>query len=223
MTARVLIALVLGAALGLSACGSSDGGSSTTTAKPATSAPRTLTSSGYRALAAFLDLSSADLSPARFAERCDSLGRSAYDDEVGAIREVCVTVSDIAQASSEMRSCNAKTSTDVLAARRCTADGLDRVAAYASDAVDAIRAVAKVNGLATGACRSYLLDPREIERFQDFARTARSTARAMRDTAASQTRLQQAANRLEIASRRFERTARAPSAERAAAKACRPS
>lgn len=221
-TAR--IALAASASLAFAACGSGGGGSATTATTATTNAgpPTTLTARGYAALVEYVRVSKAGLSPSRLPDRCDRLGRSAYNDEVGAIREVCVTVSDIEQAAKEMRGCEDKTPSDALATRRCIADGLDRIAAYASDAVDAVRRVAAVNRLAPGRCRSYLLDAREVERFQDFARTARSTARTLRDSAASQTRLQQASTRLEIAIRRFERTGRSRSAELAAARACRP-
>lgn len=216
-----LTAVVLTVAL--AACGGSSGSSSskkgtTTKAGP----PTTLTAKGYAALVADIRLTNRKLGPSTLAGRCDRLGKDAYDEEVGAIREVCVTLADILQAAQGISGCAKKTPADPLATRRCIADGLDQVAAYSSDAIDAVKQVAAVNDIAAGPCRDYLIDRRETGRFRDFARTARSVARTLRDSNASQARLQTALTRLQIATKRFERLDRSKAEQLAQAKACRP-
>lgn len=213
------IALAVSLALVLAACG--DGGSKPDK-KAGSGPPTALTRQGYAALVAYIRLTNTDLRPSTLARRCKRLGSDAYNEEVGAIREVCVTVSDVLRAARDIEGCPKKTPSDALATRRCVADGLDRMAAYSSDAIGAVKQVPEVNAVAAGACLDYLRDRRETERFRDFARTARRTARVFRDAGASQTRLQRSATRLEIAFKRFERTTRSKAEELAEAKACRP-
>lgn len=214
--------------LGLAACG---GGGDTTTATvtvPATTttpvAPKTLTAQGYAALIQFTYLTNRDLSPAKFAARCERLGTSGgdFNEEVGAIREACATLADIQTASAAAIRCPKKFADDAQAQRRCFADALDQLAAYSSDAIDASKQITQVNDMAAGPCRSYLLDPRELARLRGFARASRSTASTFRDTNASQDELQRAANRLDIAFKRFARSSTSKSEQLTQARSCRP-
>ena len=205
MSSRTLLLLLATVAVAAPGCGGGDGtGSTTTTQTPAVT---TLSAAGYRALTDFNALSESDAAPATMARRCERVGPSAgFDEQVDAIREFCMTVADIAQASKDTERC-AKQSSDPLAVRRCIAGALDQIAAYAADAITGAKTVASAAHLEPGACRDYLLDERELTQFRSFSHTARAVARTLRDESASPARLQAATSRLEIAFRRFERTA----------------
>lgn len=213
--------------LGLAACGGSSDTKTATVTVPATTttavAPTTLTKQGYEALIEYTYLTNRDLSPAKFAARCERLGTGTggFNEEVAAIREVCVTLADIQKASADVEKCTKKES-DARARLRCVADGLDKIAAYSADAIDASKQVTQVNDMADGPCRSYLLDPKERARLRAFTGAARSTARTFRDDNASQEELQRAANQLDIAFTRFARTETSKSEELARARTCRP-
>ncbi len=206
MTSRTLLLLLAAGAVVLSGCGGGgDGAGSTQTTQA--SAVTTLSAAGYKALTDFNTLSESDASPATVARRCERIGPSGgFDEQVDAIREFCVTVADIGQASKDTAAC-AKQSSDPLAVRRCIAGALDQIAAYATDAITGAKAVATVAHLEPGACRDYLLDEGELTQFRSFGRTAKEVARTLRDESASAARLEAATSKLEIASRRFERAA----------------
>lgn len=216
MTARLLVPLVLLALLAAPGCGGDDGGTTTTTA-----APTTLSAAGYLALTDFNRLADGNASPAAFARRCERVGPAAeYEAQVDAVREFCMTVADIGRASEDTKAC-AKDESDPLAVRRCIAGALDEMAAYSRDAIAGAKAVVRAADLASGACRDYLLDERELSTFRSFGRTARDVARVLRDEGATQTQLEAATSRLEISFRRFER-ASGGGDDAARAKACAP-
>ena len=218
MTARLIVPLLLVALVAATGCGGGDGGDTTTAT---TAAPTTLSAAGYLALTDFNRLADGNASPAAFARRCERVGPAAeYEPQVDAVREFCMTVADIGRASEDTKAC-AKDETEPLAVRRCIAGALDEMSAYSRDAVAGAKAVVRSADLASGACRDYLLDERELSTFRSFGRTARDVARVLRDEGASQTQLEAATSRLEISFRRFER-ASGGGDDAARAKACAP-
>lgn len=231
---QLSVLLIAVAALGVTACGGGSSPSTTTTgmatstgsastATPGTgnARPATLTADGYAALVAFTRLTNRKQSAGSMSKRCSALQEGSTDPQVGAIRETCLALADIQQASKDVEGC-AKEQADLQARRTCLADGLDQIAAYSRDAMTAGRRVVSVGDLAPGPCRAYLLDPVERARLRSFARSAEAMASAFRDTGASPARLQAASNRLEIAFRRFARVSRTLPEELAQAAACRP-
>lgn len=223
----LLIAPLAVVVLALAACGGGDTKTATVTVPATTTtpvAPKTLTAAGYAALIQFTYLTNRDLSPAKFASRCERLGTGAgdFNEEVGAIREACATLADIQASGDTVEKCPKKYAGDPQAQRRCFANGLDQIAAYSSDAIDASKQIARVNDMAAGPCRDYLLDPREVARLRGFARAARSTAATFRDDNAGQDELQRAVNRLEIAFKRFARSSTSKSEQLTRARSCRP-
>ena len=180
MTSRTLLPLLAAVAVVAPGCGGGgDGAGSTKTAQAP--AVITLSAAGYKALTDFNSLSESDAAPATMARRCERVGPSAgFDEQVDAIREFCMTVADIGQASKDTGKC-AKQSSDPLAVRRCIAGTLDQIAAYAADAITGAKAVASAAHLEPGACRDYLLDEGELTQFRSFSRTAKAVARTLRD------------------------------------------
>ncbi len=219
MTVRPIVVVLVAGLLVLPGCGGEDDGGGTTTAA---SSPATLSAPGYRALTDFNRLAESDASPATLARRCERIGPSGgYEAQVDAIREFCLTVADIGQASKDTESC-AKETNEAIEARRCIAGALDQMSAYARDAVAGAKEVVQAAAMESGACRDYLLDARELATFRSFARTASQVARTLRDETATQTQLEAATSRLEISFRRFERASSGPD-EAARAKVCAPS
>jgi hypothetical protein len=204
----MLLPLLAAVAVVVPGCGGGgDGDGAGSTKATQVPAVTTLSAAGYKALTDFNSLSESDAAPATVARRCERIGPSAgFDEQVDAIREFCMTVADIGQASKDTGQC-AKQSSDPVAVRRCIAGTLDQIAAYAADAITGAKAVAGAAHLGSGACRDYLLDERELTQFRSFSRTAKVVARTLRDQSASQARLEAATSRLEIAFRRFERAA----------------